>query len=53
MLFKFILGEYGMLAQGTLLIILASPGHFVWHVYNCFKKHVHAEPTSNTVDSTT
>lgn len=53
MLFKFILGEYGLLAQGTLLIILASLEHFFWHVYNCFKKHVHAEPTSNTIDSTT
>lgn len=51
MLFKFILGEYGMLAQGTLLIILASLGHFLWHIYNCFKKH--SEPTANTVDSTT
>ena len=42
-----------MLAQGTLLIILASLGHFLWHICNCFKKQAHAEPTSSTVGSTT
>lgn len=53
MLFEFILGEYRMLAQGTLLIILASLGRFLWCIYNCFEKCVCKELASNAVDSTT
>lgn len=53
MLFEFILGEYRMLAQGTLLIILDSLGHFLWCIYNCFEKRVCKELASNTIDSMT